>query len=201
MLPSWIRSRNCRPRFVYFLAIETTSRRLASTSSFLACSASISPPDHLERVAQPLGVSCSSSDIALGCDLQVLLALWQVLADRPPALLALVLRIELPLDRVDLALHALHGFDLVLDLLDQPALDDFGELDVADASVRARPQRSIFRRSAISAVLPLVLRAGPRRASARPSPRRAGLRTASTCRSTSRFPVLELVLGQLIVRR
>jgi len=39
MLPSWIRSRNCRPRFVYFLAIEMTSRRLASTISFLAMAA------------------------------------------------------------------------------------------------------------------------------------------------------------------
>jgi hypothetical protein len=36
MLPSWIRSRNCRPRLVYFLAIDTTRRRLASTSSALA---------------------------------------------------------------------------------------------------------------------------------------------------------------------
>ena len=33
MLPSWIRSRNCRPRLVYFLAIEMTRRRLASTIS------------------------------------------------------------------------------------------------------------------------------------------------------------------------
>src|SRR5258708_15209136 len=36
MLPSWIRSRNCRPRLVYFFAIEITRRRLASTISFLA---------------------------------------------------------------------------------------------------------------------------------------------------------------------
>src|SRR5579875_187164 len=36
ILPSWIRSRNCRPRLVYFLAIEMTRRRLASTISFLA---------------------------------------------------------------------------------------------------------------------------------------------------------------------
>ena len=43
MLPSWIRSRNCRPRLVYFLAIEMTRRRLASTISFLACRASRSP--------------------------------------------------------------------------------------------------------------------------------------------------------------
>ena len=32
-----------RPRLRYFLAIETTSRRLASTSSFFACSACTSP--------------------------------------------------------------------------------------------------------------------------------------------------------------
>ena len=43
MLPSWIRSRNCRPRLVYFLAMDTTRRRLASINSFLACSASASP--------------------------------------------------------------------------------------------------------------------------------------------------------------
>jgi hypothetical protein len=43
MFPSWMRSRNCRPRFVYFLAIETTRRRFASTSSLLAFSASRSP--------------------------------------------------------------------------------------------------------------------------------------------------------------
>ena len=43
MLPSWIRSRNCRPRLVYFLAIEITRRRLASTISFLAWLASRSP--------------------------------------------------------------------------------------------------------------------------------------------------------------
>ena len=43
MLPSWIRSRNCRPRLVYFLAIEITRRRFASTISFLAWRASRSP--------------------------------------------------------------------------------------------------------------------------------------------------------------
>ena len=43
MLPSWMRSRNCRPRLVYFLAIEMTRRRLASTISFLAMRASRSP--------------------------------------------------------------------------------------------------------------------------------------------------------------
>src|SRR5206468_4939227 len=39
MLPSWMRSRNWRPRFVYFLAIEMTNLRLASTISFLAMAA------------------------------------------------------------------------------------------------------------------------------------------------------------------
>src|SRR5947207_2919707 len=43
MLPSWIKSRNCRLRLVYFLAIEMTRRRLASTISFLAWRASRSP--------------------------------------------------------------------------------------------------------------------------------------------------------------
>jgi hypothetical protein len=32
MLPSWIRSRRCKPRFTYFLATETTNRRLERTS-------------------------------------------------------------------------------------------------------------------------------------------------------------------------
>ena len=36
MLPSWIRSRKERPRLVYFLAMEMTRRRLASTISVLA---------------------------------------------------------------------------------------------------------------------------------------------------------------------
>ena len=43
MLPSWIRSRNCRPRLVYFLAMEITRRRLASIISFLASRDEASP--------------------------------------------------------------------------------------------------------------------------------------------------------------
>ena len=45
MLPSWIRSRNCRPRLVYFFAIEITRRRLASVISRLALRAFASPVD------------------------------------------------------------------------------------------------------------------------------------------------------------
>ena len=62
MLPSWIRSRNCRPRLVYFFAIETTRRRLASTSSFFACSACASPRRMVSSVRRSCsGVSSSSS--------------------------------------------------------------------------------------------------------------------------------------------
>ena len=43
MLPSWIKSRNCKPRLVYFLAIEMTKRKLASIISFLALREERSP--------------------------------------------------------------------------------------------------------------------------------------------------------------
>ncbi len=43
MLPSWIRSKNCKPRLVYFFAIEITRRKFASTISFLARRAFASP--------------------------------------------------------------------------------------------------------------------------------------------------------------
>ena len=36
IFPSWIKSRKCRPRLVYFFAIEITRRKLASIISFLA---------------------------------------------------------------------------------------------------------------------------------------------------------------------
>ena len=41
VLPSWIRSRKLRPRLRYFLAIETTSRRLPLESSRFTCSYSV----------------------------------------------------------------------------------------------------------------------------------------------------------------
>jgi hypothetical protein len=52
MLPSWMRSRNCRPRFVYFLAMETTRRRLASTSSALALGLAAGRHEALVELAQ-----------------------------------------------------------------------------------------------------------------------------------------------------
>src|SRR5207249_663562 len=45
MFPSWIRSRNCRPRLVYFFAIEITRRRFASVISRFARRAFASPVD------------------------------------------------------------------------------------------------------------------------------------------------------------
>ena len=64
MLPSWMRSRNCRPRFVYFLAIEITSRRFASTISFLARRACASPTaiSRLMSLTSPIDrcVRCST---------------------------------------------------------------------------------------------------------------------------------------------
>src|SRR5438874_12149425 len=44
IFPSWIRSRNDRPRLVYFFAMEITRRRLASTISVLALNAWRSQP-------------------------------------------------------------------------------------------------------------------------------------------------------------
>ena len=44
---SWIRSKNCNPLLVYFLAIDITSLRLASTISFFARLIFVSPIDML----------------------------------------------------------------------------------------------------------------------------------------------------------
>ena len=43
MFPSWIKSKNCKPLFVYFLAIEITSLKFASIISFFAILDSLSP--------------------------------------------------------------------------------------------------------------------------------------------------------------
>ena len=42
-MPSWIKSRYCKPLFVYFFAIEITNLKLASTISFFALLADLSP--------------------------------------------------------------------------------------------------------------------------------------------------------------
>ena len=43
IFPSCIKSKNCKPLFVYFFAIEITNLKLASIISFFACSDSLSP--------------------------------------------------------------------------------------------------------------------------------------------------------------
>ena len=69
--------------------------------------------------------------------------------------LRLDLRVDLALEHVDVALHAHHGVDGVLDLVDQAALHRLGELDAADRArhVDAGAQRLHAR----AAVLLLVL--------------------------------------------
>ena len=67
--------------------------------------------------------SCSSvSVIALSLSLLVLDLPQEVLPVVFAQLLLLVLRIEQPIDRFDLALHALDAFDRVLHLVDEAPL-------------------------------------------------------------------------------
>src|SRR5678816_1292393 len=74
MLPSWIRSRNCSPRLVYFLAIDTTRRRLASTSSDLARSAMRSPSWRSRNVERSSGAAPrASSSITVTLRIAVLI--------------------------------------------------------------------------------------------------------------------------------
>ncbi|MCY1407067.1 hypothetical protein D9M71_223490 [compost metagenome] len=63
MLPSWIRSRNCRPRLVYFLAMEITRRRFASTISFFARRALASPID-MERLTSLISATFRSTSFS-----------------------------------------------------------------------------------------------------------------------------------------
>jgi hypothetical protein len=69
--------------------------------------------------------------------------------------LALHLRVELTLDRVGVALHALHRVHGVLDLVHQAPLDRFGELDLANPPRHLDPRA--HRLEAGAAVLLLVL--------------------------------------------
>ena len=201
MLPSWIRSRNCRPRFVYFFAIETTSRRLASTSSFLACSACHSPRVIVSSVRRSRsGVSCSSSACALSVRPEILHALLEqllVFLAQLEGLLALR-RIELALDVLDLTLGALDGFDLVLDLLDHPALHQLGELDLADAP--AQLDAGAQHLPARAAVLLLVLLRDRIELLLGLLHQRARLADGLDLAEHLALAILDLVVGELLVR-
>src|SRR5213593_3665244 len=66
MLPSWMRSRNWRPRFMYRLAIDTTRRRLAWIISCLAPRApsSAARMSRTARWSAPSGMPTSRSTSA-----------------------------------------------------------------------------------------------------------------------------------------
>src|SRR5206468_4192964 len=155
MLPSWIRSRNCRPRFVYFLAIEMTSRRLASTISFLAMAALcwpclmtvitrlISSALALARASPPL-IPCWRAQLLEDLAVAVHRLRLELLPRRildlalrlaPRRLAAAGLGLELPglvRDLVPVAQHALDGAERVHDRAGQLDLLLLGELLLVD---------------------------------------------------------------------
>ena len=69
MLPSWIKSRNDSPRFVYFLAMEMTSRKFASTISVFAWSAFVENSRNESNVLRksPAGIRTNSSSARIFC--------------------------------------------------------------------------------------------------------------------------------------
>jgi hypothetical protein len=92
--------------------------------------------DHVDRAAQPVGRFLELVGHPLDEDADVFQLLVEVLL-----LLLLELRsaqldlgIEHAVDRIRLALDTVHGIDGFLDLVDQAALDRFGELDLANPS-------------------------------------------------------------------
>ena len=203
MLPSWIRSRNCRPRLRYFLAIETTRRRLASTSSFLACSACFSPRWIVSSVRlQPLRRSSSASLCS-----RILRAVSFCRLSEDLLLLFLQLRRLAALGRRagarcsrPRAAAAAPSSTRSLIAVDQAALDRLGELDAAD---RLRePRRAGAHR------LPALRRGGTadsRRfwTSANLASRflqsPCAFATASICFRTSRGALFDALVGDLFV--
>jgi hypothetical protein len=135
MLPSWIRSRNCRPA-VRVLLRDGDHESEVRLDEFLLrlLGLRLAAVDGLERVPQVLGAVLEALGHAADLGPQVLLLLQQRLAvlflHRLDALGRL--RVELPGGVVELALDLLDGLDRVLHLLDHLALDGLGELDLAD---------------------------------------------------------------------
>src|SRR5216683_1071801 len=115
--------------------------------------------DRLERAHELLGRLLEFVRHRLDLDLQVLLLLEEVLPLlvfqlRPP-----VLHRQLPLEVGDLTLEAHDRFDLVLDLVDHPALDGLGELDFPEQL--RQDDVGAHALAADLAVLPLVLGGRP----------------------------------------
>ena len=156
MLPSWIRSRNCRPRFGVLLRDRHDETEVGFDQLLLGLfRLDLAARDGLERPHQLLGRLLEllrhrlhlRPDVFLTPDQQLLFFFLQ------PALSS-GLGIDLALDLIDLALQPHHPLDPLLDLVDQPALHQLGELDLADhlGDVDAGAQRL----PAGPAVLPLL---------------------------------------------
>ena len=109
---------------MYFLAMETTKRRLASVSSFLACSASASP----RRISCSVRLSSVKSDLAGDSDLSQFRAARAQFLARFGGSLALG-GVGAALEPAGLALERMQPLDGVADLVDQPLLFDWVELD------------------------------------------------------------------------
>src|SRR5215472_14850601 len=112
MLPSWIRSRNCRPRLVYFLAIEMTRRRFASTISFLAWRASRSPFCTMCTILRNSPISSPVSPASTWILMAVLLDLLLVAGDE--ALPALGGKLRHPIEPARIELGALVVLEKIL---------------------------------------------------------------------------------------
>jgi hypothetical protein len=137
----------------------------------------------------------------LTCVLQLLLLLLQVLPLVFLQLRPAILHRQLPLEVGDLALEAHDGLDLVLDLVDHPALDRLGELDLADqrdTSICARiaSQRALryFRFSRV--VTPLAVSAS---FSLRLLGRQPRLADRVDLAEDLLLAVVDLLVGQLFV--
>ena len=133
MLPSWIKSRNCRPRFGVLLGDRHDQAEVGFDQLLLRLfRLRFAARDRLERAHQLLGLFLELRGHRVDLDLQLLLLLAEVLALLVLQLRAPVLHRQLPFEIGNLPLQPHHRFDLVLDLIDHPALDRLGEFDLAD---------------------------------------------------------------------
>ncbi len=157
MLPSWMRSRNCRPRFGVLLGDRDDQTQVGLDQLFLRLLGLVfAADDRVERLLEIGRLLFQRVSERLELDLLILLLAQQRLAVFLTQLVLAVLRAEHLVDALDLALDRLHLFDRRLHLVDQPALDRLGELDLADP-LRQLDQRA-HRGPARLPVLPLLAR-------------------------------------------
>ena len=157
MLPSWMRSRNCRPRFGVLLRDGHDEAQVGLDQLLLRLlGLPFAADDGVERLLQLARLLLQRVGHRLELELLVLGLLQEVFPVLLAQLLLLVLRMEQPIDRFDLALHTLDAFDRVLHLVDEAPLHGFSELDPADRvrDIDSRAHRGPLR----LAILPLVAR-------------------------------------------